>query len=84
MKSKPHYSQLDYQDRQTIAISLEQGLGIRAIGRVLNRSASTISREIARNSGGHRLQLPLCPATPGATTPVCHARAQAGGRQSPV
>ena len=52
MKSEPHYSQLDYQDRQTIAISLEQGLGIRAIGRVLNRSASTISREIARNSGG--------------------------------
>ena len=50
MKSKPHYSQLDYQDRQTIAISLEQGLGIRAIGRVLNRSASTISREITRNS----------------------------------
>jgi IS30 family transposase len=52
MKSEPHYSQLDYQDRQTIAISLEQGLSIRAIGRVLNRSASTISREITRNSGG--------------------------------
>ena len=53
MKSEPHYSQLDYQDRQTIAISLEQGLSIRAIGRVLNRSASTISREIARNTGGN-------------------------------
>lgn len=53
MKSESHYSQLDYQDRQTIAISLEQGLSIRAIGRVLNRSASTISREIARNSGGN-------------------------------
>lgn len=53
MKSEPHYSQLDYQDRQTIAISLEQGLSIRAIGRVLNRSASTISREIARNIGGN-------------------------------
>jgi len=53
MKSEPHYSQLDYQDRQTIAISLEQGLSIRAIGRVLHRSASTISREIARNSGGN-------------------------------
>jgi len=53
MKSEPHYSQLDYQDRQTIAISLEQGLSLRAIGRVLNRSAATISREIARNSGGN-------------------------------
>jgi IS30 family transposase len=52
MKLEPHYNQLDYQDRQTIAISLEQGLSIRAIGRVLNRSAATISREIARNSGG--------------------------------
>ena len=53
MKSEPHYHQLDYQDRQTIAISLEQGLSMRAIGRVLNRSAATISREIARNSGGN-------------------------------
>jgi transposase, IS30 family len=53
MKSEPRYSQLDYQDRQTIAISLEQGLSMRAIGRVLNRSAATISREIARNSGGN-------------------------------
>jgi IS30 family transposase len=52
MKLEPHYNQLDYQDRQTIAISLEQGLSMRAIGRVLNRSAATISREIARNSGG--------------------------------
>jgi IS30 family transposase len=52
MKSASRYSQLDYFDRQTIAISLELGLSLRAIGRVLNRSASTISREIARNSGG--------------------------------
>jgi len=52
MKSEPQYKQLDYQDRQTIAISLEQGLSIRGIGRVLGRSASTISREIARNCGG--------------------------------
>lgn len=53
MKTEPSYSQLDYQERQTIAISLEQGLSMRAIGRVLNRSAATISREIARNSGGN-------------------------------
>jgi IS30 family transposase len=53
MKSEPRYNQLDYQERQTIAISLEQGLSMRAIGRVLNRSAATISREIARNGGGN-------------------------------
>lgn len=58
MKSEPRYSQLDYQDRQTIAISLEQGLSMRAIGRVLNRSAATISREIARNSGGNGYSCP--------------------------
>ena len=52
MKSEPRYKQLDYQDRQTIAISLQSGLSIRAIARVLNRSAGTVSREIARNSGG--------------------------------
>ena len=52
MKSEPYYNQRDYQDRQTIALSLEQGLSMRAIGRVLNRSAATISREIARNSLG--------------------------------
>lgn len=53
MKSEPRYSQLDYQERQTIAISLELGLSMRAIGRILNRSAATISREVARNSGGN-------------------------------
>lgn len=53
MEQKLHYSQLDYQGRETIAIGLEKGLSLRAIGRVLNRSASTISREIARNAGGN-------------------------------
>ena len=52
MKPEKQYSQLSYEERQTIAISREQGLGIRAIARVLNRSASTISREITRNGGG--------------------------------
>ena len=52
MKPARQYKQLDYQERQTIAISREQGLGIRAIARVLNRSPSTVSREIERNRGG--------------------------------
>jgi IS30 family transposase len=52
MKLNQEYKQLDYQERQTIAVCLELGLGIRAIARVLNRSPSTVSREINRNCGG--------------------------------
>jgi transposase, IS30 family len=47
------YQQLSYEDRQSIAIGLEQGLSIRAIARILNRAPSSVSREIARNGGGH-------------------------------
>ena len=52
MKSQRQYRQLDRYERQTIAICLEQSLSIRAIARILNRSPSTISREIERNRGG--------------------------------
>ncbi|MFO1263769.1 MAG: helix-turn-helix domain-containing protein [Rhodoferax sp.] len=52
MKQARQYQQLDYQERQTIAIGREQGLSIRAIARILNRAPSTISREIERNCGG--------------------------------
>jgi transposase, IS30 family len=52
MTSKQKYQQLSYQDRRTIAISREQGLSIRAIARILKRSASTISRELQRNQPG--------------------------------
>jgi IS30 family transposase len=52
MNTTSSYQQLDYQQRQTIAIGLEKGLSIRAIARILNRAPSSISREIARNSGG--------------------------------
>ena len=46
------YTQLDYKQRETIAIGREQGLSIRAIARILKRSASTISRELRRNQPG--------------------------------
>ena len=52
MKAQPKYHQLGMEDRRTIAIGREQGLSIRAIARILNRAASTISREIARNAPG--------------------------------
>ena len=52
MKPEPHYQQLEYQERQTIAFGVEQGFSIRAIARMLNRAPSTISREIRRNAPG--------------------------------
>ena len=67
MNQARQYKHLDYQERQTIAISREQ-VGIRAIARILNRSPSTISREIERNRGGAS-QLPLCPTALHSPTP---------------
>ncbi|WP_029708398.1 helix-turn-helix domain-containing protein, partial [Rhodoferax saidenbachensis] len=51
MKLNQEYKQLDYKERQTIAVCLELGLSIRAVARVLGRAPSTVSREINRNSG---------------------------------
>ena len=53
MNQETRYQQIDYQERESIALYVEQGLSIRAIARMLNRSASTISREIKRNTGGN-------------------------------
>lgn len=50
METEKRYKQLDYQDRLAIALGKEQGLSIRAIARILNRSPSSISRECLRNS----------------------------------
>ncbi len=44
------YSELNVTDRATIQIYLSQGLSLRAIARYLDRSPSTISREVRRNS----------------------------------
>lgn len=43
------YIQLQPEDRVTIASLRQQGVGIRAIARVLQRSPSTVSRELQRN-----------------------------------
>ena len=51
------YSHLSPDERDQIASLKSEGLGCRAIARQLNRSASTISRELRRNaleSGGYR------------------------------
>ena len=52
MLPKTHFKQIDAQERIVINLGLEQGLSMRAIARMLNRPACTVSREIERNSGG--------------------------------
>lgn len=44
-----HYQQLQPEDRVTISSLKQQNHGIRAIARILQRPASTISRELRRN-----------------------------------
>ena len=50
MTKANHYEQIQYGERVAIASYQAQGLSIRAMARILNRCASTISREIARNA----------------------------------
>src|SRR5471032_3246842 len=71
MQEQTKYEQLQPEDRMKIASMTQQGSGVRAMARALGRSASTISREINRNSGvvlygSHTAQL------------QCVARRQAG------
>src|SRR5215218_3598658 len=49
---------LSFPEREQIGLLRAQGVGVREIGRRLGRSASTISREITRNSGGTRGYVP--------------------------
>ena len=48
---KDTYKRLGIQERECISRGLAQKKTMRAIGKEINRSASTISREIQRNSG---------------------------------
>ena len=65
------YSQLTEPERYTVGVLRRQGLGIRAIARMLGRAASTISRELARNR---------CHATDGAYRPS-KAQERTNGRR---
>jgi transposase, IS30 family len=49
---------LSFAEREQIALLRAQGVGVREIGRRLSRSASTISRELTRNSAGTRGYVP--------------------------
>jgi IS30 family transposase len=46
---KKNYSHLSAEERAVIMIEHGKGCSMRAIARLLARSASTVSRELARN-----------------------------------
>lgn len=48
------YTHLTIDEREMLLIFLERGLGVREIARQLGRSASSVSRELARNRGRRR------------------------------
>lgn len=48
---------LSSAEREDIALWRAQGVGVREIGRRLNRSASTVSRELRRNASTHTYRL---------------------------
>jgi IS30 family transposase len=47
---KTSYQQFQPEDRMSIASLRQQGFGVRAIARAIDRSASTVSRELQRNT----------------------------------
>ena len=50
MNERTTYQQLQPEDRMTMASMQQQGCSMRAMARMLGRSASTISRELGRNT----------------------------------
>lgn len=48
--------QINFMERKMIEKMLKQGMGIRAVGRALNRGHSTISEEISKNKSSHETQ----------------------------
>ena len=53
------YSQLSIEERATIMVYRDQGYGVRALARQLNRSASTICRELNRNGNKGQYHAPI-------------------------
>ena len=63
---------LSFGEREDIALFRAQGLGVREIARRVNRSPSTISRELRRNASTRTWRLEYK-----ATTAQCHAERRA-------
>jgi IS30 family transposase len=53
-REPPSGRRLTFAEREEIALLNAAGVGVREIGRVIGRSASTISRELGRNTSGNR------------------------------
>jgi IS30 family transposase len=51
---KKNYSHLSAEERAVIMIEREKDASVRAIARLLGRSASTVSHELARNRDGSK------------------------------
>ncbi len=51
-KREKRYKQLNAEERATIMLMRREGSRLRAMGRFLKRSPSTVSLELARNSDG--------------------------------
>ena len=70
------HEQLQPEDRMTIGSMKQQGCSVRAMGRMLNRSAATISCELVRNTGagqacGSHVALQNRQASRRAAKPAC-------------
>ena len=52
-----HHKQLNTEERVTLMLMRSQGDSLRSIGKVLDRSASTLSRELRRNGEGGRYDI---------------------------
>ena len=69
------YSHLSEEERQVIQIEIGNGTGIRAIGAMIGRSPSTVSREIKRNTWVPVRRERVLPAVPAEATKSCGAQA---------
>src|ERR1700688_167091 len=73
MQKRRTYQQLQPEERMTIASMKQQGSSVRAMARTLGRSASTVSRELTRNTcsvvgyADPAAELPACVVAHGAT-----------------
>ena len=56
------YSELSVEERAIIQLSQAQGFSLRGIARLIDRSPSTISRELKRNRGSSVLTRPAAPS----------------------
>ena len=52
-----HYKHLTIEEREKLYLLFNQGISIRKIAAALNRSPSTISRELERYFGSHTAQV---------------------------